>query len=69
VVDIEELVPLTDVADRFGVARRTVYSRAWRARVGLPAVKLGGRIVGVRPQDLAAVLRREFQPDTQSVVT
>jgi hypothetical protein len=61
-VDLGELIPLPEVAARYGLAARTVYDRAWRKRVGLPVVKLGGKIVGVRAQDLAAVLRREFEP-------
>jgi hypothetical protein len=61
-LDMEDIIPLPVLAKRYGLAPRTVYDRAWRERVGLPVVKLGGRIVGVRAQDLAAVLRREFEP-------
>lgn len=57
-----EIVSLEEVAKRYDLAPRTVYDPAWRRRVGLPAVKLGGRIVGVRADDLARVLRREFEP-------
>lgn len=62
--NVEELIPLADVAKSTGFALRTLEDRKWRARVGLPVVKLGGKIVGVRAQDLAAVLRREFEPPT-----
>ena len=62
-LDLEEIIPLPVVAKRYGLAPRTVYDRAWRERVGLPVVKLGGKIIGVRADDLAAVLRREFTPE------
>jgi len=65
--DIEELIPLFDVADALGVSRSTMYSRAWRRKYGLPVVKLGGKIVGVRREDLSRVLRPEFGPETRSV--
>jgi hypothetical protein len=58
----EEIVPLATVADRLGLTLRTVYTREWRARVQLPAVRLPGprgRILGVRASDLAAVMKRE----------
>jgi hypothetical protein len=60
--ETEELIPLDVVAEKYGVALRTLEDRKWRERVGLPVVKLGGKIVGVRPEDLAAALRREFTP-------
>jgi hypothetical protein len=59
----EKLIPLSVVAERTGVALRTLEDRKWRARIGLPVVKLGGKVVGVRADDLAAVLRREFTPE------
>lgn len=59
---VDELIPLGTVAERYGVALRTLEDRKWRARHDLPVVKLGGKIVGVRPADLAAALRREFTP-------
>ena len=31
---IEELISLVELADRLGLARRTVYDRKWRERVG-----------------------------------
>lgn len=55
----DEIIPLPRVAERFNVARRTIEDRAWRQRAGLPAIKLGGRIVGVRAGDLRRALRRE----------
>jgi len=58
----DEIITLPALAKRFDLAPRTVYDPAWRRRVGLPAVKLGGKIIGVRAQDVAAVLRREFEP-------
>jgi hypothetical protein len=61
-LDMDEIIPLPVLAKRYNLAPRTVYDRAWRERVGLPVVKLGGKIIGVRAQDVAAVLRREFEP-------
>jgi hypothetical protein len=59
---MEQVIPLSVIAEKYGVALSTLEDRGWRQRVGLPVVKLGGKIVGVRPEDLAAVLRREFTP-------
>jgi hypothetical protein len=61
--ELEEIVPLHVVAARYGLAPRTVRDVQWRRRVGLPVVKLGGKIIGVRARDLAAVLQREFMPE------
>ncbi|OGK81978.1 MAG: hypothetical protein A2X52_10190 [Candidatus Rokubacteria bacterium GWC2_70_16] len=62
-LDTEEIIPLLVLAKRYGLAPRTVYDVQWRRRVGLPAIKLGGKIIGVRAQDVAAALRRErFRP-------
>jgi hypothetical protein len=58
---LDELIPLADVAKRYGVSLRTLEDRKWRERHGLPVVRLGGKILGVRPEDLAAVLRRGFE--------
>jgi hypothetical protein len=65
----DNLIPLSVVAKRYGLALRTVEDRQWRARAGLPAVKLGGRIIGVRPEDLEAALRREFPPHSLGQAT
>ena len=63
VADMEtDIIPLAVVSERYAVPRSRLADRAWRRRVGLPVVKLGGRIVGVRAADLAACLRREFEP-------
>lgn len=59
---MEPIIPLIKVAKRYGVALSTLESREWRERAGLPVVKLGGKIIGVRREDLAAALRREFAP-------
>jgi len=64
--DLEEIVPMSVLVERYGFAPRTVHNAQWRRRVGLPVVKLGGKIVGVRAADLAVVLRREFTPEPPS---
>jgi excisionase family DNA binding protein len=33
-----------DVAEMLGVAPQTVYNKPWRARIGLPAVKVGSSL-------------------------
>jgi len=63
----DDLIPLGAVAERYGVALRTLEDRKWRERFGLPVVKLGGKIVGVRREDLNAALRREFAPEPAGV--
>ena len=55
----EEIVPLSAIAERYGVALRTLEDRRWRGRVGLPVLKLGGKIIGVRAVDLQRALRLE----------
>jgi hypothetical protein len=37
----EEIIPLSAIAERYGIALRTLEDRKWRARVGLPVLKLG----------------------------
>ncbi len=54
------IVPLEEVAARYPqIAERTLRDRRWRDRVRLPAVKLGGKIIGFRASDLRRALRRE----------
>jgi hypothetical protein len=55
----EEIIPLSAIAERYGIALRTLEDRKWRARVGLPVLKLGGKVIGVRAVDLRRALRRE----------
>lgn len=59
----DEIIPLDQVARRYGLALRTLCDRQWRERAGLPVVKLGGKVLGVRAGDLSAALRREFTPE------
>lgn len=50
--------PLLDVSDTavlFKVSRRTVYTKAWRRRVGLPAYRIGG-VLRFRIDDVEKVL-------------
>jgi len=56
------IIPLEEIAERYGLSLRTLTDSRWRARAGLPVVKLGGRIVGVRASDLRRALRRERLP-------
>ena len=55
----EEIIPLTAIAEQYGVALRTLEDRKWRARAGLPVLKLGGKVIGVRAVDLRRAIRRE----------
>ena len=59
---MDGIISLGALAEQTGVALRTLEDPKWRKRVGLPVVKLGGRILGVRREDLATALRREFRP-------
>jgi hypothetical protein len=56
----DEIIPLPRVAKAFKLKLRTVEDRSWRQRAGLRVVRLGGRILGVRAEDLAAALRRDW---------
>jgi len=46
-----------EVARRLGVASATVRNAKWRARVGLPLVRIGSR-VGFLESDVWAVIQR-----------
>lgn len=59
---MDTIVPLQAVSKTYKVPMSRLTNRAWRRRVGLPAVKLGNRVLGVRADDLARCLRREFEP-------
>lgn len=61
-VNEQELIPLEEVPARLGgtVSMRSVRDLRWRRAAGLRVVRVGRRIVGVRPDDLAAVVRRGF---------
>jgi hypothetical protein len=53
------IIPLEEIAEHYGLSLRTLTDSRWRARAGLPVVKLGGRVIGVRASDLRRALRRE----------
>jgi Mg-chelatase subunit ChlI len=60
------IVLLDRAAKRLCVKVRTVRDTRWRKKVGLPLIRVGGRLVGVFEADLSAVLERgreRFQPD------
>jgi hypothetical protein len=59
---MDEIIPLAEVARQMRFKLATIERKDWRERVGLPVVKLGGKVVGVRAHDLARALRREFEP-------
>jgi hypothetical protein len=42
------------------VSLRSVRDPAWRHRVGLRVIRVGRKILGVRPEDLEAVMKRGF---------
>lgn len=56
------IISLEEISERYGPSLRTLMDARWRARAGLPVVKLGGRVVGVRASDLRRALRREQLP-------
>jgi hypothetical protein len=56
------LLTLRDVERLTGLAATTLRSARWRRSAGLRVTKIGRRVVGVAPEDLAAALRREALP-------
>jgi excisionase family DNA binding protein len=50
------LLKISDVARQFGVTTQTV--RAWISSGKLPAVRVGERVIRIRPSDLAAMERK-----------
>ncbi len=54
------LLKLKEAGELYGVSPHTL--RRW-ARIGkLPSVKLGGRTVRFRPEDLESVIKAHLQP-------
>lgn len=62
-IDPDELViPLAEIPGRLRnrVSLRSISDPAWRRRAGLRVVRLGRKIIGVRPEDLENAMRRGF---------
>jgi hypothetical protein len=58
----EIVIPLADIPGRLHnrVSLRSVSDPEWRRRAGLRVVRLGKKIIGVRPEDLASAMKRGF---------
>ena len=54
----DRIIPLPNIAEKY-FNLHTLRDVKWRARAGLPVVKLGGKIIGVRAVDLERALRLE----------
>jgi hypothetical protein len=55
-----EVIPLRIVAEHFGVKLRTVNDKRWRRRARLRVTRLGGKVLGVTPDDLRRALASDF---------
>ena len=51
------MLPIPIAADCLGVAQKTLRDARWRARIGLPLTRVGGR-VGILEEDIEAILTR-----------
>lgn len=51
------LLKAEEVAQLLGTTTAVVYSRPWRSRVGLPAVRIG-RALRFREEDIASLIQR-----------
>jgi hypothetical protein len=62
---LEDVMELDPAAEAIKVSYRTIRDPRWRARVGLPVVRVGRKILGVREADLRRVIRRGIRRDPQ----
>jgi predicted DNA-binding transcriptional regulator AlpA len=54
----EPLINVADVCAVLGVSKRTVESEEFQRRVGLPAIRLGPRMMRFRPSDVRELVAR-----------
>ncbi len=54
----DTILRLPELADRWDIEMATLRDPRWRRRIGLPVIKIGGKLVGVRADDVLAIEER-----------
>lgn len=52
------IIPLRDLAERWGCEPSTLRDPRFRRRLGLPLIRVGGRFIGAYERDITAIEHR-----------